>query len=63
MRLNDSFFQRNTGWYRCPNPLSLKPRVTLGFNKVELLGKLGFQMSKDSDTVYAVNPLTIIQEV
>jgi hypothetical protein len=35
----------------CPNPYSLKPMVTLGFNIAEFYGKLGFQMSKDSATV------------
>jgi hypothetical protein len=28
---------------------SMKPEVTLGFNKVESWGKLGFQMSKNLD--------------
>jgi hypothetical protein len=36
-----------------PNPQSLKPRFTLGFNIV-LESKLGFQMSKESDTAVTI---------
>jgi hypothetical protein len=42
----DDSFMRN----RWTNPWTLKPRITLGLNIAESLGKLGFQMSKDSDT-------------
>jgi hypothetical protein len=37
---------------QCLNPWPLKPRVTLGFNTAESWGKLGIQISKDSDTVH-----------
>jgi hypothetical protein len=40
---------------QCPNPYSLRPRVTLGFNIFGSSGKLGFQMSKDSGTVDAIS--------
>jgi hypothetical protein len=32
------------------NSESLKPRITVGFNIGAFKGKLGFQLSKDSDT-------------
>jgi hypothetical protein len=43
----------------CPNPCSLKPRVTLGVNVDEAYSKLGFQMYKDSD----INDLPLVSDI
>jgi hypothetical protein len=50
MLINTLFWTRSQNSYSWSWNKWLKPRVILGFNKAESLGKLAVQMSKDSGT-------------